>query len=86
MFGGVHGKNEGSGYGVFGESSLHGVHGKTTGIIGTGKIGKVIIDILRGFKMKVLAFDKFKDEKSRYFSKWRGLSCPNTVKVLYEIF
>jgi len=35
------------------------LHGKTVGIIGTGKIGKVFIDICRGFGMKVLAFDKF---------------------------
>ena len=38
------------------------LHGKTVGIIGTGKIGKVFIDICRGFGMKVLAFDKFPDK------------------------
>ena len=37
------------------------LHGKTAGVIGTGKIGKVLIGILRGFGMKVLAFDKFPD-------------------------
>ena len=35
------------------------LHGKTVGIIGTGKIGKVFVDICRGFGMKVLAYDKF---------------------------
>ena len=35
------------------------LHGKTVGVIGTGKIGRVFIDICRGFGMKVLAFDKF---------------------------
>ena len=35
------------------------LHGKTVGIIGTGKIGRVFIDICRGFGMKVLAYDKF---------------------------
>lgn len=35
------------------------LHGKTVGVIGTGKIGKVFIDICRGFGMKVLAYDKF---------------------------
>ena len=35
------------------------LHGKTVGIIGTGRIGRVFIDICRGFGMKVLAFDKF---------------------------
>ncbi len=35
------------------------LHGKTVGVIGTGKIGKVFINICRGFGMKVLAFDKY---------------------------
>ncbi len=35
------------------------LHGKTVGVIGTGRIGKVFIDICRGFGMKVLAYDKF---------------------------
>lgn len=35
------------------------LHGKTAGIIGTGKIGCVMAEILRGFGMRVLAFDKF---------------------------
>ena len=35
------------------------LYGKTVGVIGTGKIGKVFINICRGFGMKVLAFDKF---------------------------
>ncbi len=40
------------------------LHGKTVGVIGTGRIGKVFIDICKGFGMKVIAFDKFPDEKS----------------------
>ncbi len=35
------------------------LHGKTVGVIGTGKIGRVFIDICRGFGMNVLAYDKF---------------------------
>lgn len=35
------------------------LHGKTVGIIGTGKIGRVFMDICRGFGMKVLAYDKY---------------------------
>ena len=35
------------------------LHGKTAGIIGTGKIGRVVAEILRGFSMKVLAYDPF---------------------------
>lgn len=35
------------------------LHGKTVGIIGTGKIGRVFADICKGFGMKILAYDKF---------------------------
>ncbi|MBQ4556231.1 MAG: 2-hydroxyacid dehydrogenase [Clostridia bacterium] len=35
------------------------LHGKTVGVIGTGRIGRVFVDICRGFGMKVLAYDKF---------------------------
>ncbi len=35
------------------------LHGKTAGIFGTGKIGRVAAEILRGFGMKVLAYDPF---------------------------
>jgi D-lactate dehydrogenase len=35
------------------------LHGKTAGIFGTGRIGRVAAQILRGFRMRVLAFDPF---------------------------
>ena len=35
------------------------LHGKTVGVIGTGKIGRIFIDICKGFGMNVLAYDKF---------------------------
>ncbi len=38
------------------------LHGKTVGVIGTGKIGKVFANICKGFGMKVLAYDKFPDK------------------------
>lgn len=40
------------------------LHGKTVGVVGTGKIGRVFIDICRGFGMNVIAYDKFPDENS----------------------
>lgn len=40
------------------------LHGKTVGVIGTGKIGRVFIDICKGFGMNVIAFDKFPAENS----------------------
>jgi D-lactate dehydrogenase len=35
------------------------LHGKTAGIVGTGKIGRIAAQILRGFGMQVLAYDPF---------------------------
>ena len=37
------------------------LHGKTAGIVGTGKIGKITAAILNGFGMKILAYDTFPD-------------------------
>lgn len=37
------------------------LHGKTAGVVGTGKIGRIVAQILRGFGMRVLAFDPFPD-------------------------
>lgn len=50
-----------------GNFSLHGLmgfdmYGKTAGIIGTGKIAKILIRILEGFGMDVLAYDICPDE------------------------
>ena len=49
-----------------GNFSLHGLmgfdmHGKTAGIIGTGKIAKILIHILKGFGMNILAYDLYPD-------------------------
>ena len=45
-------------------------HGKTVGVVGTGKIGRIFIDICRGFGMNVLAYDLFpaKDSGITYVS------------------
>lgn len=40
------------------------LHGKTVGIVGTGKIGKVFADICRGFGMNVIAYDKYPSPES----------------------
>lgn len=51
-----------------GNFSLNGLmgfdmHGKTVGIVGTGKIARILIHILKGFGIHVLAYDLFPDEK-----------------------
>ncbi len=55
------------------------LHGKTVGVIGTGRIGRVFIDICLGFGMKVLAYDKYPAE---------GLDNGDTVRyvTLDELF
>lgn len=55
------------------------LHGKTMGVIGTGRIGRVFIDICCGFGMKVLAYDKFPT---------KGLDNGDTVRYveLRELF
>ena len=35
------------------------LYGKTVGVVGTGKIGRVFIDICNGFGMNVIAYDKY---------------------------
>ena len=67
------------------------LYGKTVGVIGTGKIGRVFADICRGFGMKVLAYDKFPNpeagldyvELDGLFEKSDVISlhCPLTVET-----
>lgn len=52
-----------------GNFSLNGLQGfdmyeKTIGVVGTGKIGKVVIGLMKGLGMNVLAYDVFPDEKA----------------------
>ncbi len=37
------------------------LNGKVLGVLGTGRIGTKVIEIAKGFKMNVLAYDKFPD-------------------------
>ena len=39
----------------------HTLHGKTAGIVGTGKIGAAMCEIVRGFGMKVLGYDVYQN-------------------------
>ncbi len=71
------------------------LHGKTVGVIGTGKIGKVFIDICRGFGMNIIAYDKYPDRDSsiNYVSLDRlfeesdiiSLHCPLTKETRHII-
>jgi D-lactate dehydrogenase len=37
------------------------LYGKTVGVLGTGKIGKVFADLMHGFGCRILLYDKFPD-------------------------
>ena len=39
------------------------MHGKTAGVIGTGLIGRLVAEILRGFKMDVVAYDPYPNQE-----------------------
>ena len=39
------------------------IHGKTIGVIGTGKIGQAFIRIMLGFGCRIIAYDKFPNEE-----------------------
>lgn len=51
------------------------MEGKTAGIIGTGKIGRVVARILNGFRCKVMAFDPYENEelKTKYHVTYTDL-------------
>lgn len=38
------------------------MHGKTAGVVGTGKIGRRLVEILKGFGMQILATDPYPDQ------------------------
>ncbi len=71
------------------------LYGKTVGVIGTGKIGRVFIDICKGFGMKVLAYDKYpaEDVPAEYVTLDRlfadsdiiSMHCPLTKETYHII-
>ena len=71
------------------------LHGKTVGVIGTGKIGMIFANICKGFGMNVLAYDKFpvKDSGFNYVeldslfknSDVISLHCPLTDETQHII-
>lgn len=68
-----------------GNFSLHGLmgfdmHGKTAGIIGTGKIAKILIKILKGFGLNIVAYDLYPDYA---FAEEQGITY-TTLDELYK--
>ncbi len=69
--------------------------GKVAGIIGTGKIGQMFIDICKGFKMKVIAYDPYPNKNldieyvslDELFEKANiiSLHCPLTKETYHII-
>lgn len=81
----------------FSLSGLTGVdmYGKTIGVVGTGKIGRIFINICKGFGMNIIAYDKFpnKELDIEYVSldelfersDFISLHCPLTEENKYMI-
>lgn len=71
------------------------MYGKTAGIIGTGRIGRVFIDICKGFGMKIIAYDprpkeidgvEFVDKEELFArSDIISLHCPLTKETRYIV-
>ncbi len=59
------------------------LHGKTVGVVGTGKIGRVFIDICKGFGMHVIAYDPFpvKDAGFEYVSCEELMRCSDVISL-----
>ena len=57
--------------------------GKTVGVVGTGRIGRVFINICKGFGMNVIAYDKFpaKDADFPYVSLEELLSQSDIISL-----
>jgi D-lactate dehydrogenase len=56
------------------------LHGKTAGIIGTGKIGQCLISILKGCGMNILAHDRYPNES---YAKETGITYTD-LQTLYR--
>ena len=60
------------------------LHGKTAGIIGTGKIGTAMAQICRGFGMKILAYDLYPDRSRTdliYVTLEKLLACSDLISL-----
>lgn len=56
------------------------LHGKTVGVIGTGRIGKVFIKIMNGFGTNVIAYDTYPDEQGAKDLNYKYVSLDELFK------
>jgi len=73
------------------------MHGKTVGVIGTGKIGVITARILAGFGCKLLLYDVFENDEARSIGRYAPLAelyaasdiitlhCPLTPDTMHVI-
>jgi phosphoglycerate dehydrogenase-like enzyme len=57
------------------------MYGKTAGVIGTGKIGVAALRILKGFGMRLLAFDPYQVQP-RWSWAWNMSICQRSFHSL----
>ena len=70
------------------------MHGKTVGIVGTGKIGRTFANICKGFGMNVIAFDPYPSDETIEYTDFKtlckksdiiSLHCPLTSETKHII-
>ncbi|MDZ4225117.1 MAG: NAD(P)-dependent oxidoreductase, partial [bacterium] len=67
----------------FSQDNLQGfdLKSKTLGVVGTGRIGKHIIKMAKGFDMNVVAYDPFPDLEFQKLNEYKYLSLEDLLKT-----
>lgn len=57
------------------------LHGKTVGVVGTGRIGRAFLEIMRGFGCEILAYDLFPDKNLESKGRVKYVSLPEIIET-----
>ena len=65
------------------------IHGKTVGVMGTGKIGQILCKIISGFGVNLLAYDVFESDEGKsdiHLCAFLKLSTSSLIMLLHNPF
>lgn len=71
-------------WGVEGSNEWRGLYGRTTGIIGMGRNGKMLAERLHAFGMKLITYDRYHIEGHDYISKKLDASNGDSIDFLLK--
>lgn len=71
-------------WGVDGMNTWRGLYGRTVGIVGMGKNGRMLADRLHAFGMNIVAYDKFPIKGYDYISQKYCADAGDTIQPLLE--